>query len=91
MTNSNENFEIIGDTHEQKVQNMAQAKIEITADVVDNVPRNINLRGADVSLSTMSVFLAYFIECFMSELSKQDKTFADLQTALVNGFVKSLV
>lgn len=69
---------------------MAQAKIEITADVVDSVPRNINLRGTDVSLSTMSVFLAYFIDCFKSELSKEGKTFADLQAGLAGGFVKSL-
>lgn len=70
---------------------MAQAKIEITADVVDSVPQNINLSGTEVSLSTMSVFLAYFIDCFMSELSKQNKKFADLQAALVDSFAKSLV
>ena len=69
---------------------MAQAKIVITADVIDDVPRNINLSGSDVSLSTLSVFLAYFIDCFMSELSKQGKAFADLQAALAKGFVKSL-
>lgn len=69
---------------------MAQAKIEITADVVNSVPQNINLSGTDVSLSTMSVFLAYFIDCLKSELSKEGKTFADLQAGLVNGFVKSL-
>lgn len=69
---------------------MAQAKIEITADVVDSVPRNVNLSGTDVSLSTLSVFLAYFIDCFMSELSKQGKTFAELQAASVDSLVKSL-
>jgi len=69
---------------------MAQAKIVITADVVDSVPQNVNLSGTNMSLSTMSVFLAYFIDCFKSELSKAGKRFADLQAALVNGFTKSL-
>lgn len=69
---------------------MAQAKIVIIADVVDDVPVNVSVEGTDVSHATMSVMLANFVDSYVKELAKQGLKCADVQAKLVHGFVKSL-
>lgn len=69
---------------------MAQAKIVIIADIVDGVPMNVSVEGTDVSLATMSVMLAYFVDSYVKELAKQGLKCAGMQAKLVYGFIKSL-